>query len=89
MLKELPVTLIWEVDEPTMLTAGRFKATYRLSLADALIAAFAARQAAILVHKDPEYEALAGIVQQENLLHKTDVHGEGLQEACGKKPGTK
>lgn len=67
LLKQLPVTILWDVDEPTLLTAGRFKAYHRLSLADAIIAAFAARQEALLVHKDPELEALKELVQQEIL----------------------
>jgi predicted nucleic acid-binding protein len=62
LLKQLPATILWEVDEPTLLTAGRFKAYHRLSLADAIIAAFAQRQEAILVHKDPELEALTEFV---------------------------
>ena len=71
LLKKLPVTILWDMDEPTLLTAGRFKAHYRLSLADALIAAFAVRQGAILVHKDPELEALMGSIEQELLPYKT------------------
>ena len=67
LLKQLPATILWDLDEPTLLTAGRFKATHRLSLADALIAAFAARHEAILVHKDPEMMALADSVQLETL----------------------
>ena len=71
LLKQLPVTILWDMDEPTLLTAGRFKAHYRLLLADALIAAFAVRQGAILVHKDPELEALMGSIEQELLPYKT------------------
>jgi predicted nucleic acid-binding protein len=70
LLKQLPATILWEVDEPTLLIAGRFKANHRLSLADAIIAAFAQRQGAILVHKDPELEALAEFVEQEVLPYK-------------------
>ena len=70
LLKQLPATILWEVDEPTLLTAGRFKAHHRLSLADAIIAAFAQRQGAILVHKDPELEALTASVEQEVLPYK-------------------
>ena len=70
LLKQLPATILWEVDEPTLLTAGRFKAHHRLSLADAIIAAFAQRQGAILVHKDPELESLTEFVQQEVLPYK-------------------
>ncbi len=71
LLKQLPATILWEVDEPTLLTAGRFKAYHRLSLADAIIAAFAQRQGAILVHKDPELELLTELVQQETLPYRT------------------
>lgn len=71
LLKQLPATILWEVDEPTLLTAGRFKAYHRLSLADAIIAAFAQRQGAILVHKDPELEALRELVGQEVLPYIT------------------
>lgn len=70
LLKQLPATILWEVDEPTLLTAGRFKARHRLSLADAIIAAVARRQGAILVHKDPELEPLTEMVQQEILPYK-------------------
>lgn len=67
LLKQLPATILWNMDEPTMLAAARFKARHHISLADTLIAAFALRQEAILVHKDPEFEALATSIQQEAL----------------------
>jgi predicted nucleic acid-binding protein len=70
LLRRLPVAEIWEVDEPTLLTAARLKARFRVSPADALIAAFAVRSSAILVHKDPEYEALGDQVPQEALPYK-------------------
>lgn len=70
LLKQLPTTILWEVDEPTLLTAGRFKALHRLSPADAIIAAYAQRQEAILVHKDPELETLSDFVEQEALPYK-------------------
>lgn len=71
LLKQLPVTILWNMDEPTMLTAARFKAHHHISLADSLFAAFALSQEAILVHKDPEFEALATLVQQEALPYKS------------------
>jgi predicted nucleic acid-binding protein len=43
-------------DEQTLLQAGKIKAAYRLSVADALIAAVAKLHQATLVHKDPEFE---------------------------------
>jgi predicted nucleic acid-binding protein len=70
LLKKLPCEILWQVDEPTLLTASRFKAVHRLSLADALIAALAHRQEAVLVHKDPEYTALAEEVKLEALPYK-------------------
>ena len=70
LLMSLGAETLWDVDEPTLLTAGRFKALYRLSLADALIAALAKRKGAILVHKDPEYEVLSKEVRQVVLPYK-------------------
>ncbi|MCD6141224.1 MAG: VapC toxin family PIN domain ribonuclease [Deltaproteobacteria bacterium] len=70
LLKQLPVKFIAEVSEPVLLTAARFKAQHHLSLADALIAAFAARNRAVLVHKDPEFEPLSPWVKQEPLPYK-------------------
>lgn len=70
LLKQLPARFLYDVDEPTLLTAGRFKARHRLSLADAFIAAFAVREGATLVHKDPEFESLPKQVKQEALPYK-------------------
>lgn len=71
LLKQLPATYLWHMDEPTLLTAARFKAQFHISLADAVIAAFAVTQDTILVHKDPELEALNAMVPQEVLPYKT------------------
>jgi predicted nucleic acid-binding protein len=70
LLKALPVTLLWTIDEPTLLTAARLKARHRLSLADTLIAACAIQQRATLLHKDPQFEALAGQLSLEALPYK-------------------
>lgn len=70
LLKQLPCEILWNIDEPTLLTASRFKAGHRVSLADAMIAAVALRRGAILLHKDPEYEALAEEVELEALPYK-------------------
>jgi predicted nucleic acid-binding protein len=58
LVKSWPVTLVYP-DEKIFLQGGKLKATYRLSLADALIAAVAKLHNAKLVHKDPELVALA------------------------------
>jgi predicted nucleic acid-binding protein len=70
LMKQLPSKILWDMDEPTLLAASRFKASHRLSFADSLIAAFAKRQNAVLVHKDPEFEALADQVTLEALPYK-------------------
>lgn len=70
LMKQLPSKILWDIDEPTLLAASRFKASHRLSFADSLIAAFAKRQNAVLVHKDPEFEALADQVALEALPYK-------------------
>ncbi len=69
-LKSLEAEFIWKIDESTLLMAGSFKALYRISLVDAIIAAIAKRNGAILVHKDPEYEALKREIEQIILPYK-------------------
>ena len=71
LLKVLPVTLLWTMDEPILLIAARFKARYRVSFADAIIAAYAAYHHATLLHKDPQFEALAPELDVEALPYKT------------------
>lgn len=58
LVKSWPVAWVYP-DERTLLQAGKLKAFHRLSVADALIAAVAKLHQAMLVHKDPELEALA------------------------------
>lgn len=58
LIKAWPVSWIYP-DEKLLLQAGKLKASYRLSVADALIAAVAKLHRATLVHKDPELEALS------------------------------
>lgn len=70
LMKQLPVTILWSVDEPTLLTAARIKASYHLSLADAVIAAVAMQMNATLLHKDPEFEVLTGQLCPEALPYK-------------------
>ena len=61
LLKAWPMTWVYP-DEKMLLQAGRLKASHRLSVADALVAAVAKLHQATLVHKDPELAALAGEV---------------------------
>ena len=71
MLKGLEIGLLNEVTEPVLLRAAQMKAYARISLADAIIAAFAAINGAVLVHKDPEFNALKDQVSVESLPYKT------------------
>lgn len=66
LTKSWPVEWIYP-DERTLLQAGKLKANYRLSVADALIAAVAKLHQATLVHKDPELSNLEGEISLLNL----------------------
>lgn len=68
LIKELPVSILWNMEEPDVLSAARIKAQFRVSFADSIIAAAAFRQDAILVHKDPEYDRLSGMIKLRSLL---------------------
>jgi ribonuclease VapC len=70
ILTQLFDRILWEMNEPTLLMAARWKAQYRISFADAIIAACAFTNNAILLHKDPEYDALAGQLALESLPYK-------------------
>ena len=70
MLKSLPVVHLRAVDEPVLLLAAALKAHHRISLADAIISAFAGHHRATLVHKDPEFATLEGRILLEALPYK-------------------
>ena len=70
LVRATKAEIIWEASEGVLLSASSFKARHKLSLADALIAAFAAERGATLVHKDPEYKALSAEVTLEALPYK-------------------
>ena len=61
---------IQESDESLNILAGGIKANYRMSLADAFIAALCQYHQGILVHKDPELEQLAKSMQELRLPYK-------------------
>lgn len=56
--RSLPIRWVHE-EQPLLEKAAEYKAIYRLSVADAWIAAATVLQGAILVHKDPEFESLS------------------------------
>ncbi|MDD5100375.1 MAG: PIN domain-containing protein [Syntrophales bacterium] len=70
LLRQLRAEILWAMDEPILLTAARLKAEHHVSLADAVVAAFAIRNNAVLIHKDPEFDALAGLLPMEALPYK-------------------
>lgn len=70
ILKGLDAKIQWDLDEATLLAAARFKALHHVSLADSIIAAIARDNGATLLHKDPEYDALAGETKLEALPYK-------------------
>jgi predicted nucleic acid-binding protein len=72
LVKAWPVEWVYP-DEKVLLQAGRLKASHRLSVADALIAAVAKLREAILVHKDPELEALQGQLELLSLPSKARI----------------
>jgi predicted nucleic acid-binding protein len=67
LIRTLKVRILWDMNESMLLTAAKLKAEYRISLADAIIAAYAIRYNAVLIHKDPEFEALTGLLRMEAL----------------------
>lgn len=69
VLRGWPVEIVYP-DEALTVAAGRLKAAHAISFADSFIAATARQLDAELVHKDPEYESLAGIVKLAPLPYK-------------------
>lgn len=65
-LRNLPLQEI-PPNDAILFEAGRLKAQHRLSLADAWIAGTAIVIGATLVHKDPEFDALAGELAMQRL----------------------
>ena len=70
MIKQINATILWNADEPILLTAAKLKAGRRLSFADSIIAATAIQHNATLLHKDPEYEPLQDVLETEILPYK-------------------
>ncbi len=62
-LQSLP--LVWVAASDRLLEqAAELKACHALSVADAWIAAAARQEAAVLVHKDPEFQAISSLPQE-------------------------
>ncbi len=69
LVKSLPVQRV-ESNERITLSAGRIKASHKLSVADAFIAATAIDKNAVLVHKDPELKVISKYVETLELPYK-------------------
>ena len=64
--------VLWHQSDRALCSeAAKLKAAHRVSFADAFVAATAKRCDAVLVHKDPEFAALQGIIQLHSLPPKT------------------
>jgi predicted nucleic acid-binding protein len=68
-LKNLPVIRV-DVDDALIRTASELKAQHKISVADSWIIATAITRNATLVHKDPEFDALADRVAMKTLPYK-------------------
>ena len=68
-LKALPVHWIHS-DDALCAMAAEWKANHKVSFADAFVVAAAQRAQAVLVHKDPEFDALAGVTKLHGLPPK-------------------
>ncbi len=68
-LTMLPIEII-ESNEELRFMAAKLKASYNISLADAWVAATAEKLGAILVHRDPEFDALKNCINCMPLPYK-------------------
>ncbi len=69
LVKSLPVQRV-ESNERITLSASRIKASHKLSVADAFIAATAIDRNAVLVHKDPELKVISKYIETLELPYK-------------------
>ena len=68
-LRKFPVR--WHhSDDALCAAAAKLKAAHKVSFADAFVAATAQRLEATLVHKDPEFNALNGVIKLQALPPK-------------------
>ena len=68
-VEEQPVA--WHHSDKALCSeAAKLKAAHKISFADSFVAATARRFDAVLVHKDPEFSAVSGVVKQRLLPPK-------------------
>jgi len=68
-MRHLPALRI-DVDDEILSLAAELKASHRISVADSWIIATAISRNAVLVHKDPEFEAVRSRVKLKTLPYK-------------------
>ncbi len=69
-VKAWPVS--WQHSDDTVCAASaKLKAAHRISFADAFVASLAQSQDATLIHKDPEFNGLSGLIKQQMLPAKS------------------
>jgi predicted nucleic acid-binding protein len=71
LIRHMKTDILWDMNEQILLIAARLKAEHHVSLADAIVAAYAIQNKAVLIHKDPEFEVLAGLLPMEALPYKS------------------
>ena len=69
LMAALPILRV-ESTKALGILAAELKAAYRLSVADAWIAALAKERGATLVHKDPEFEQVEAVLEVLKLPYK-------------------
>jgi len=74
VLKSWPAEVVFP-DEALCLLGAELKETYPLSFADAFVAATARFSGGTLLHKDPEFRALAAVIPSESLPFKKRTRG--------------
>lgn len=72
LMAALPVLRV-ESTRILSILAGELKTDYRLSVADAWIAALAKERDATLVHKDPEFEQIEAMIKVLKLPYKVEA----------------
>ena len=71
LMAALPILRV-ESTKALGIRAAELKAAYRLSVADAWVAALAKERGATLVHKDPEFEQVEAVLEVLKLPYKKE-----------------
>ena len=75
-----------EDDAGADVVEAKLKAAHKVSFADAFVAATALRLSATLLHKDPEFDTLQGVVKLQALPLKTSICQRCGSDTGGRQP---